>query len=142
MHNKNYDDQDLMELAAKIVKEAEKNAEINPTSDEIQIVVVEPNKKPYAKMIPNDLEAMQGIVNGWIENITIGSTKSGAQIAMIVNEEGRLIGLPANRIVNRLGLIVGTFFITANNLEGDQVSLSDEEAEGLIQKFKSVEVFL
>lgn len=142
MHNKNYDDMDLMELAAKIVKEAEKNAEINPTSDEIQIVVVEPNKKPYTKMIPNDLEAMQNIVGGWIENITIGSTKTGAQIAMIVNEEGRLIGLPANRIVNRLGLIVGTFFITANNFEGDQVSLSDEEAEGLIQKFKTIEVIL
>jgi hypothetical protein len=135
-------EEDLLKLAAKVVREAEKNAEVNPTSNEIQIVIVEPNKAPYKKTIPNDLKEMQGIVGGWIESITIGSTGSGAQIAMIVNEEGRLIDLPLNRIVSRLGMIVGTFFITAYNFEGDNVTLSDPEADRLIRKFKSMEVYI
>jgi len=138
----NYNDEHLLELAAKYVKQAKQNAKENPTSDEIQIVVVEPDKIPYKKMIPNELGAMKEIVGGWIENVTIDRNKSGAMIAMIVNEEGHLIGLPVNRIVSRIGVIVGTFFITANNMEGDQVSLSDEDADRLIRKFKGMEVYI
>jgi hypothetical protein len=41
---------DLLKLAAEYVKAAEDNAAANPTSDLIQVVVVEPMTKPYKKM--------------------------------------------------------------------------------------------
>ena len=47
-----------------VLPDAEQNAAVNPTSDSIQIVVVEPNMKPYKKIIPNKLDAMREIVGG------------------------------------------------------------------------------
>lgn len=135
----------LLRLAAQVVEEAEANAAANPTSAEIQVVVVEPMKKPYKKVIPNDLDAMKNIVGGWIENVTIGETKTGARLGIVVNEEGKLIGLPYNRrIIGRGGsdMLVGTIFITAYNLEGDNVSLSDDDADRLIRRFAALEVYL
>ena len=46
---KKYSEDELMELAKTYVEQAEKDAEMNPASDQIQVVVVEPQKKPYKK---------------------------------------------------------------------------------------------
>jgi hypothetical protein len=135
----------LIRLAAQVVEEAEANAAENPTSEEILVVIVEPMKKPYQKVIPNNLEAFKDIVGGWIENVTIGSTATGARISIVVNEEGKLIGLPYNRrIIGRGGsdILVGTFFITAYNLEGDNVTLTEEQADKFIKRFAPLEVYL
>lgn len=135
----------LIRLAAQVVEEAEENAAKNPTSAEIQVVIVEPDKKPYKKVIPNSLDAMKEIVGGWIENVTIGATPTGARLGIVVNEEGKLIGLPYNRrIIGRGGsdMLVGNFFITSYNLEGDNVSLTDEQAEQFIRRFAAMEVYL
>lgn len=142
MHNKNWDDELLVDLARKVVLEAEANAKENPTSDEILIVVVEPSKKPYKKMMKNDLAAMNEIVEGYIEILNIGTTKRGAKVAITVNEEGKIIGLHVNRHVVGLDILVGTFFITAYNGEGDNISLTDQEADYYIKKFTPVEVYL
>lgn len=135
-------DDDLFELARKVVAQAEANAAINPTSNEIQVVIVEPMKKPFKKTIPNTLDAMKEIVGGYIENVTIGETKTGARIGCVVNEEGKLMGLPFNRRIIRFDDLAGTFFITAYNLEGDNVSLSDADCESLVRKFSTIEVYL
>jgi hypothetical protein len=135
----------LLRLAAQVVEEAEENAAANPTSAEIQVVIVEPMKKPYKKVIPNNLDAMKEIVGGWIENVTIDKTATGARVSIVVNEEGKLIGLPYNRrIIGRGGsdILVGPFFITAYNLEGDNVSLSDDDADRLVRRFAAMEVYL
>lgn len=135
----------LLKLAAQVVEEAEENAAANPTSAEIQVVIVEPMKKPYKKVIPNNLEAFKDIVGGWIENVTIDKTATGARVSIVVNEEGKLIGLPYNRrIIGRGGsdILVGAFFITAYNLEGDNVSLSDDDADRLVRRFAAMEVYL
>jgi hypothetical protein len=141
----NYDE--LLQMALNVVKEAEKDAKVNPTSDSIQVVIVEPFKKPYKKTIPNNLEAMQGIVGGYIENLFIGRTDKAAQVGIVLNEEGKLKDLPMNRRLvagNRslLDFIVGTFFITAYNLQGDNISLTDQEAEKYIKRFASIEVYI
>ena len=133
---------EILRLAKQITDEAEENAKANPTSDQIQVVIVEPMKKPYKKTIPNHLDAMKEIVGGWIENVFIGETETGARIGMVVNEEGKLIGLPPNRAIRNFDILVGTFFITAYNLEGDNVSLTDKEAERFIRQFDALEVSL
>jgi hypothetical protein len=138
-------DDDLIDLARKVVRQAEANAAVNPSSDKIQVVIVEPMKKPYKKTIRNSLDDMKAIVDGWLENVFIGETSSGAKIGCVVNEEGKLIGLPFNRRIlarQAIDILAGTFFITAYNLQGDNVTLSDAECERLIRKFAQTEVYL
>jgi hypothetical protein len=145
MMNMEKTNDELIRLAKEYVEKAEQDAQQNPTSDEIQVVVVEPTKKPYKKMMPNTIEAMNELVGGYIELIRIGNTETGGNIAMIMNEEGKLMGLPMNRIIfARNGVsdvLVGTFFITAYNMQGDHVSLNDAECERLIKRFKGMEVY-
>lgn len=140
--NNNYKTQELIEIAKKYIKEAEADAERNPTSDKLQIVIVEPDKKPYKAIIDNELEAFNKIVGGYLELIPIGRTKKGAKVAIHVNEEGKLEDLPFNRNIVGFDILVGTFFITAFNLEGDYISLTNEEAEKYIRVFTPIEVYL
>jgi hypothetical protein len=84
----------------------------------IKIVVVEPNKSPYVTEIENELHAFP----------------ARSDIILVCNEEGKLIGLPYNRTVYGEP-IVGTFFLTTSNREGDFVSLSDEQVEWCLKVF-------
>jgi hypothetical protein len=142
MKNHEEDLTELIELAKMTVEKAEANAMENPTSEFIQVVVVEPFKKPFKKVIKNELDAMKEIVGGWIENVTIGETEKGARIVIVVNEEGKLIGLPMNRRIVNFDILVGNFFIAAYNLEGDMVSLSDDECEHFIKRFTPIEIYI
>lgn len=133
----------LLELAKRIVDEAEQDAEKNPTSEEIQIVVVEPQKTPYKKTIPNNLEAMHDIVGGYIEIVRMNQkTQNGAELIITVNEEGKIIGLPFNRNIMGFDILAGTFFISAANKQGDNVSIDDITANRLIKQFSGIEVYL
>jgi hypothetical protein len=134
--------EELMELALHYVKAAEADSKVNPTSDSIQVVIVEPGKRPYKKTIPNTLEAMNQIVGGYIEIVNLGATESGARMAITLNEEGKLLGLPLNRRIMDFDILVGTFFITGYNMQGDNISLSDPDCEKLIRRFTPIEVYL
>ena len=76
----------------------------------MKVLVVEPHKKPYEKDVEDTLESLQGIVGGLIEPIYFDEE------AIIVNEEGKINGLPFNRALRDenkriLDLLFGTFFI-------------------------------
>jgi hypothetical protein len=135
MHKRS--EEELLELAKTYVEQAEKDAKQNPATDQIQVVVIEPMKKPYKKTIPNTLEAQQELVGGYIEIIRMGNTEKGGSIAITLNEEGKLMNLPYNRRI-----IVGTFFITAYNMQGDNITLTDDECEKIIKRFHGMEVYL
>jgi hypothetical protein len=144
---KKYSEDELLELAKAYVEQADQDAKMNPASDQIQVVVVEPNKKPYKKTIPNTLEAQQELVGGYIEIIRMGNTETGGSVAITLNEEGKLIGLPNNRMIlsrNGIGsdVLVGTFFITAFNMQGDNISLKDHECNEFIKKFQGLGVII
>lgn len=144
--NRKYDYEDLMKMAFEVVKKAEADAEKNPTSDLIQVVIVKPFEKPYKDMIPNTLEAFNKIVGGYIENLFFGQTAKGARLGIVLNEEGKILDLPFNRkILGSKGLLdvtCGTFFITAYNMKGENISLTDKEAEKWIRRFEGIEVYL
>ncbi len=146
-NNKDLNHDYFMGLAEKFVKDAERNAEINPTSDTIQIVVVEPNIKPYKKTIPNTLEAMREIVGGQTDILFFGQTATGAHLAIVVNKESKAQDFPFNtRLVSKKGgiedILLGTFFITAYNFKGEEVSLSDGQCATYIKRFSSTEVYI
>ena len=59
--------------------------------DNIKVLIKEPWKKAVMKEIPNTLEALQKIVGGFIELVTIST-----DVSAVVNEEGLINGLKYN----------------------------------------------
>ena len=55
---------------------------------EIKVFVKEPGKAPALRSVPNELAALQEVVGGYIETVTVAS-----DLVIICNEEGRLQGL-------------------------------------------------
>ena len=136
----------LVGVAKQIYEEAERNAIQNPTTKMIQVVIVEPFKKPYKKTIPNTLEQFNELVGGYIENVFIGATERNAKIGLLVNEEGKLKNLPFNRKIfyynGNFEILVGRIVITAYNGQGDNISLTDQEAEKYIKRFTQTEIYI
>ena len=93
----------------------------------MKVLVVEPLKPCYVREIEG-LQAMREIVGGHIEAIY----PYEEQVAVIVNEEGKLLGLPYNRpLLDEHGvpydIVCGTFFVaglsgeTFTSLTEDQI---------------------
>ena len=79
----------------------------------IKVLVVEPLKEPYVREI-SGLDDMRAIVGGYIE---AAYPFPNDNVAVVCNESGKIMGLPANRpIMDESGLlpkdiIQGTFFV-------------------------------
>lgn len=56
----------------------------------ITVIVKPPMRPAYQTVVKNTLEALQGLVGGYIETVPVGKA------LMLVNEEGKLRGLPVN----------------------------------------------
>ena len=72
----------------------------------MRVLVVEPGKQPEEREIDGSLESMQQIVGGLIQAIY----PFDDTVALICNDEGKLLGLPWNRVVG-YDIIAGTFFL-------------------------------
>lgn len=110
----------------------------------MQVIVVEPKKKPTAQDIGSDLESMQKIVGGSIEAIY----PFEEPVALICNEEGKLLNLPLNRALrddegNVYDIISGTFFVCAAPPDSDRFEgLTDQQVKTYIERFATPEMFL
>lgn len=60
-------------------------------AEKIKVIIKEPGKAPKIKTITNDLGALQSIVGGYIETVTLAS-----DLVIICNEDGKLWNLPYN----------------------------------------------
>lgn len=98
----------------------------------IRVLVVEPEKLPYEKIIPNKLHDKQDIVGGNIEYTRVDNDPNAL---LICNEEGKLDGLPYNRFIGH-DIIAGTFIIVGDDPDiGEDRSLSDEQVKQYKQRF-------
>ena len=110
----------------------------------MQVIVVEPKKKPTAQDIGSDLESMQKNVGGSIEAIY----PFEEPVALICNEEGKLLNLPLNRALrddegNVYDIISGTFFVCAAPPDSDRFEgLTDQQVKTYIERFATPEMFL
>ena len=110
----------------------------------MQVVVVEPKKKPMVQDIGFDLESMQKIVGGSIEAVY----PFADPVALICNGEGKLLGLPLNRALRDgdgevYDIISGTFFVCAAPPDSDHFAgLSDQQAKTYLERFAVPEMFL
>ena len=110
----------------------------------MQVVVVEPKKKPVVQDISSDLESMQKTVGGSIEAVY----PFDEPVALICNEEGKLLNLPLNRALrddegNVYDIISGTFFLCAAPPDSDRfTSLTDQQVKTYMERFSMPEMFL
>ena len=111
----------------------------------LRVLIVEPGRAPYEKEIPSGLAAMQNIVGGLIQALY----PFEESVALICNDEGKLLGLPMNRALreSRTGkpydIVCGTFLLCgAPPNEEDFTSLTDEQFRHYRTVFAKPELFL
>ena len=110
----------------------------------MRVIVVEPKKKPTAQDIGSDLKSMQKIVGGSIQTIY----PFDEPVALICNEEGKLLNLPLNRALRDedgtvYDIISGTFFLCAAPTDSDHFAgLTDQQVKTYLERFAMPEMFL
>ncbi len=110
----------------------------------MKIIVVEPQKKPVVRDIDPGLASMQKLVGGFIEAVY----PFDDPVALICNDEGKLMGLPLNRaLYDNTGqiydIIAGTFFLCGAPRDSeDFTSLTEEQLQRYQERFAEPEQFL
>ena len=101
------------------------------------VLLVEPGKAPRRMEMDNDLQSMQKAVGGLLQVIY----PFGEPVALVCNDEGKLLGLPANRgLRDEQGqlydIVCGTFFLCAAPPDRDSFeSLTEEQLEHYRHRF-------
>ena len=110
----------------------------------MQVVIVDPQKKPMVQNIDDGLEAMQKIVGGTIQAIY----PYEEPIALICNDEGKFLNLPLNRALwDNAGcvydIVAGAFFLCAAPAAKDNfASLTEEQIQTCLKRFAVPEQFI
>ncbi len=94
----------------------------------MQVVIANPGEAPVITEIADGLESKQAVAGGWIELWAVDGAAH-----FICNEEGRINGMPFNRLVTlRNGKVWDIYgpilIIGGDDDEGTFESLPDEEA--------------
>jgi len=109
----------------------------------MQILVVEPERRPKVREIDDSLKAMQEIVGGLIQPIY----PFDEPVALVCNDEGKLMNLPANRgLKDKNGqiydIVFGTFFLCGAPPDSDHfTSLTPEQTARYQEQFYTPEMF-
>ena len=112
----------------------------------IKVLLVEPGRYPREIEIYDRLDIMQETVGGYIEEFAPSDMRSD-EVAIICNENGKLMGLPLNRAIYGSDgqvedIIAGRFFICSVPSDSDRIrSLSAGQFEKYYEMFKNPERF-
>ena len=120
---------------------AELSGQMAAEPPKMTVLVVEPMKEPYVKQIASGLRALQAEVNGDIA----ASYPFADPVALVVNDEGKLIGLDLNRSLRDdhgeiYDIVAGTFLVVGLG-EEDFTSLSPDMIQKYTEHFKHPELF-
>ena len=107
----------------------------------MKVLMVEPGKSPYAAEIESGLKSLQAAVGGDIQAVYPYEDP----VALICNEEGKLMGLPLNRALYDEGgrmydIIAGNFLIVGLG-EESFTDLSPDMMEKYGKQFRYPEKF-
>lgn len=109
----------------------------------MMVLLIQPGEKPALTEINGTLESMQKIVGGYIQVLY----PFDDSVALVCNEEGKLLGLPLNRGLRDgcgqiYDAIAGTFFLCGSPPDTDHLDSLPEELVGKYQRsFAAPEVF-
>lgn len=106
----------------------------------MRVLMVEPMKAPEVKEISGSLDSMQEIVGGLIQAVY----PFEEPVALICNDEGKLMNLPANRYVPQLhDIICGTFFLCSAPPDSQRFqSLTEKQIQRYTRLFATPHLFL
>lgn len=96
----------------------------------MRVLYVEPGKAPYETEIPDMLEYEQQAVLGPIEPVQLDR-----RTVLLCSEEAKFEGKPGNRRLDNGSIIAGPFLIVGES-GSDFCSLSDEQVDRYVEKFK------
>ena len=100
----------------------------------MQVVIVEPEKKPVVQNIDDTLTSMQQIVGGTIQAVY----PFEEPVALICNDEGKLLGLPLNRpLWDGADVLAGPGFLAGCDNEGNLTSLPQSAMDFYKEKFRA-----
>ena len=108
----------------------------------MKVLVVRPMEMPEVQEIDHTLSAMQELVGGTIQAVY----PFDDPVALIANDEGKLLGLPMNRALRdehgqTYDVLTGNFLVVGLGKE-DFASLSPELAQKYEQHFHQPETFI
>lgn len=106
--------------------------ETNNSKSSLTIIRIKPQCKPEVITIPDTLEALHQEVEGYIEAVSLSPTA-----VIIVNEEGKLQGLPPNRRFYG-DILAGNILIVGRRGE-DLISLTPEQIAQYTKQFETPE---
>ena len=108
----------------------------------ITVLVVPPQDVPYVKQIDPGLKSLQQEVDGWIEAVYPFEDP----VAIICNEEGKMIGMTPNRALydedGQVYDIVAGQFLVVGLTEDNFGSLTEEQIKKYSDRFHSPEGFM
>lgn len=110
----------------------------------IDVILVEPMKKPKLIRLEDSLEAMQETVKGQIESYM----PFPEEVAIVCNDDGKWKGMELNRAIydeegRMLDVIAGPFFLAYAPIESENfLSLPEDLQEKYLEKFKHPEMFV
>lgn len=108
---------------------------------EIRVLMVEPGEKPKEALLNTDLDSLQKAVSiGCEEQGLIEMVSIGKKCSILCHEEGKLIGLPGNRMIGS-DLVAGVFYVFGDTPSGGMRSLTDEEFEHWYHVFEEPEYY-
>lgn len=108
----------------------------------MQVLVVEPERRPELKEIDGSLKSMQEIVGGLIQPIYLDDS-----VALVCNDEGKLINLSPNRGLRGEDgqihdIVCGTFFLCGAPADSDHFTdLTPEQIRRYEEQFHTPEMF-
>lgn len=111
----------------------------------MKILRVDPGLHPQEAEINGSLESMQNLVGGLIQVIY---PFRDAEVALICNDEGKLLGLPFNRALRdesgaTYDVVAGTFFLCSASWDSDTFgSLSEDQMQEYMERFRHPELFI
>lgn len=104
--------------------------------DKITALYVKVHKAPEEISLDNTLKAFQKAVGGYIEFYPLDNGKA----SIILDEEGKLKGYEGNRKVEN-EIIAGDFLIVGDDGKGGCISLTREQLNHYMARFKEPEIF-
>ena len=95
----------------------------------LRVVVIEPGFPAEIQEVNHESISLQALVGGYIEHVHFMGN-----LGFLINEEGKFIGLPPNRINYHGDVLVGAV-VVVKSCEEEFCSLTEVEAEDLRKMF-------
>ena len=97
----------------------------------LRVVVCNSGELPVEREIEHSLESLQAIVGGSLQLVPLAGGGRLRGLDVFVNEEGRYLELPFNRVVGG-HVILGPILVSKANARGDQIPLTPDDVASAI----------